>query len=343
MYAELSKCFLLCHDAFAQFSRKRLIAIAFGILSIYLLTPYLLLLGMSLTSVVDCSPPYSPLFYKYGSILNIRLNFTHYARVLSESVFINALCSSLIIAVLSTLICLIIGLPMAYAIYRSNKHMQIWLLMLIFVPFWTSTLLRIYAFMHIVSHFGLSHFVPVTNHLSVMTAASMYNTLMTCTCIAYTYLPFMIFPISSALDKIEYSYIEASYDLGASSPYTLLHVVIPMAKNGIYTGCLMIFIPSIGEYLIPQLLGSSNTLGYIIGREFSCKVSWPSAAALSVLTILFVIIPIIVMQKTFASKKRNNTETEDPHTDEETIGVRPEPLEARSFIYTMPHRTGESI
>lgn len=340
MYEGLSKCLLLCHNTISQFSQKKIISIAFCIVSIYLLTPYLLLLGMSLTSVVDCSPPYSPLFYKYGSILNLRLNFTHYAHILSESVFINALCSSLIIACISTLICLIIGLPMAYAIYRSSKHMQIWLLMLIFVPFWTSTLLRIYAFMHITSHFGLSHFAHVTNNLSVISSASMYNTIMTCTCIAYTYLPFMIFPISSALDKIEYSYIEASYDLGASAAYTVMHVVIPMSKNGIYTGCLMIFIPSIGEYLIPQLLGSANTLGYIIGREFSCKVSWPSAAALSVLTILFVIIPLIVMQKTFASKNHHHNEEEDLN-DEELIGVRPEPLEARSFMYRMQNSLGE--
>ncbi|MDC0116084.1 ABC transporter permease subunit [Octadecabacter sp.] len=216
-----------------------------------------------------------------------------------DFLYFAAYLSSLKIAVVSTAITLAIGYPVAYAMARAPEHLRPALLMLIILPFWTSFLIRVYAWIGILSSEGylyqlLAGIGLVSDPLNILnTNVAVYIG------IVYTYLPFMVLPIYAALDKMDDSLVEAAEDLGCTALTAFWLVTAPLSKPGIIAGCFLVFIPVLGEFVIPSLLGGSNTLmiGKVLWEEFFNNLDWPVASAVAVILLMILIVPIVLFQR----------------------------------------------
>ena len=216
-----------------------------------------------------------------------------------DFLYFAAYLSSLKIAVISTFLTLLIGYPIAYAMARSAEHWRPTLLMLVILPFWTSFLIRVYAWMGILSTEGylnqlLLNFGLISEPLTILnTNIAVYIG------IVYTYLPFMVLPIYAALDKMDDSLVEAAEDLGCSALSAFWLVTAPLSKPGVIAGCFLVFIPTLGEFVIPSLLGGSNSImiGKVLWEEFFNNRDWPVASAVAVILLLILIIPIVLFQR----------------------------------------------
>jgi putrescine transport system permease protein len=227
----------------------------------------------------------------------LNLNLGNYAFLLSDSLYINSYLYSVKVAAFSTLFCLLIGYPMSYAIARATPTMRgIWL-MLIILPFWTSFLLRVYAWVGLLKTdglinqalglFGLGPFMMMYTDFSVYIG------------IVYSYLPFMILPLYSNLEKHDLTLLEASADLGAGPIKSFLRITLPLSIPGMIAGSLLVFIPAVGEYVIPSLLGRSDQLmiGRVLSDEFFSNRDWPVASAVSIAMLLLLVVPIVLFQR----------------------------------------------
>jgi putrescine transport system permease protein len=248
-------------------------------------------------------PPYLPQFDLNGwrgviSFLR-ELDFENYIFLTTDDLYWKAYLSSLKIALLSTVFTLLIGYPIAYGISQAANAWRPTLLMLIILPFWTSFLIRVYAWMGILGNEGvLNQFLLWTGLLS--DPIKIMNTLTAVYIgIVYTYLPFMILPVYSALEKLDNSLIEAAEDLGCSRFSAFWLVTIPLSKNGIIAGSFLVFIPALGEFVIPSLLGGSRTLmiGKVLWEEFFSNRDWPVASSVAIILLLILIIPIVLFQR----------------------------------------------
>jgi putrescine transport system permease protein len=216
-----------------------------------------------------------------------------------DFLYFAAYLSSLKIALVSTFLTLLIGYPIAYAMARSADHWRPTLLMLVILPFWTSFLIRVYAWIGILSTEGyLNQFLlgigVISDPLVILnTNVAVYIG------IVYTYLPFMVLPIYAALDKMDDSLVEAAQDLGCTSLTAFWLVTAPLSKPGVIAGCFLVFIPTLGEFVIPSLLGGSNTLmiGKVLWEEFFNNRDWPVASAVAVILLLILIVPIVLFQR----------------------------------------------
>ena len=267
---------------------------------VFFICPCLLLVKISFSESVLQTPPYTSLLeWISGATMQIRLNFGNYIGLFTEEMYSRGLLSSLIIAGASTICCLILGFPMAYAIARSNEKIRGILLMLVVLPFWTSFLIRVYAWILLLSPSGLINNFLMQLHIIDAPLPLMYNSYAACVGIIYAYLPFMVLPLYNAIEKIDYSIIEAAYDLGSTPIRAFFSIVVPLAAPGVYAGSALVFVPAIGEFVIPELLGGANTLtiGRLVWNEFFGNLSWPTAAALSLLLLIFVVLPIVIAQR----------------------------------------------
>lgn len=267
---------------------------------LFFLFPCLILLKISFSNSVMASPPYTNLLEWFsGNILQIRLNLGNYLGLFSNEMYIRGFATSILIAGASTICCLIIGFPMALAIARSSPKVRPMLLTLVILPFWTSFLIRVYAWLMLLSPSGFINSFLMKYHLITTPLQLMNNSYAACIGIIYAYLPFMIFPLYSAIEKIDYSLIEAAYDLGSSPMTAFFSIVVPLSMPGIYAGSALVFVPAIGEFVIPELLGGAQTLtvGRLVWNEFFVNLSWPTAAALSIIMLTFVVLPIVVSQQ----------------------------------------------
>ena len=216
-----------------------------------------------------------------------------------DFLYFAAYLSSLKIAIVSTFLTLLIGYPIAYAMARSADHWRPTLLMLVILPFWTSFLIRVYAWIGILSTEGylnqlLMSVGLISEPLTILnTPAAVYVG------IVYTYLPFMVLPIFAALDKMDDSLVEAAEDLGCTALSAFWLVTAPLSKPGIIAGCFLVFIPALGEFVIPSLLGGSDTvmIGKVLWEEFFNNRDWPVASAVAVILLLILIIPIVLFQR----------------------------------------------
>ncbi len=294
-------------------NQRILIAIPYIWLVFFVLFPCFILLKISLSDAVLASPPFSNLtdWISNACTLNIKLNFSSYVDIFTDEMYIKGFISSISIACISTICCLIIGFPMAYAIARSDYKIRNILLMLVVLPFWTSFLIRVYAWILLLSPTGIINNYLIFFGITKEPLELMHNTCAACIGIVYTYLPFMIIPIYGTLEKLDFSIVEAAYDLGCSPFRTFFSIIIPLSMPGIIAGAGMVFIPSIGEFVIPELLGGSHTLtiGRVMWNEFFGDLSWPTATALAVILICCMIIQYTLIQKasnkSSGSKKRN--------------------------------------
>ncbi|MBL3705526.1 ABC transporter permease subunit [Sulfitobacter sp. BDSS02] len=281
--------------------RFALIALPYAWLLALFLVPFLIVVKISLSDVALSIPPYFPQFSwdeGIGAFL-AELDFENFVFLTQDSLYWKAYLSSLFIALVSTVLTLMIGYPVAYGMARAPEEWRPTLMMLIILPFWTSFLIRVYAWMGILSQEGfLNQFLLWTGIIS--TPLTILNTTTAVYIgIVYTYLPFMVLPIYAALDRLDGSLIEAAEDLGCSRLSAFWLVTVPMSRNGIIAGCFLVFIPALGEFVIPSLLGGSGTLmiGKVLWEEFFSNRDWPVASAVAVVLLLILIIPIVLFQR----------------------------------------------
>jgi putrescine transport system permease protein len=266
-------------------------------LTVFFLVPLAVVFGISLSSKQFGKPPYSPLLSVDEGQVQLTLHLTNYIKLFTDSLYVAAYLSSIRIAFISTIITLFIGYPMAYAIARAPDRWRNILLMLVILPFWTSFLLRVYAltgFMRgngvinqLLGVFGIPPLVMMQTDFAVYVG------------IVYTYLPFMILPLYTNLVKLDGALLEASADLGARPVRTFLSITLPLSMAGIIAGSMLVFIPAIGEFVIPSLLGGPSTLmiGRVLWDEFFANTNWPRAAAVAVAMLVVVVVPIMLLQK----------------------------------------------
>ncbi len=265
------------------------------------LVPFLIVLKISLSDTALAIPPYTPtLDWGTGIWAFLKqLDFENFVFLTEDNLYWKAYLSSLQIATISTILTLAIGYPIAYGMARAPDEWRPTLMMLVILPFWTSFLIRVYAWKSILSTEGFLNqlllWVGVINEPLVIlnTNTAVYIG------IVYTYLPFMILPIYAALDRMDGSLIEAAEDLGCSRLTAFWLVTIPLSRNGIIAGCFLVFIPALGEFVIPSLLGGSRTLmiGKVLWEEFFSNRDWPVASAVAVILLLILVIPIVLFQR----------------------------------------------
>lgn len=283
--------------------RLFLIALPFVWLLALFLVPFLIVLKISLSDIALAIPPYTPTLDLSEGWAGIKaffaeLDFENFVFLTTDDLYWKSYLSSLRIAALSTLLTLLVGYPIAYGMANAPDHWRPTLMMLVILPFWTSFLIRVYSWMGILSTEGYLNQILlwlglITEPLTILnTPVAVYIG------IVYTYLPFMILPIYSALERMDGSLLEAAEDLGCSRLSAFWLITVPLSKNGIIAGCFLVFIPVIGEFVIPSLLGGSRTLmiGKVLWEEFFNNRDWPVASAVAVILLLILIVPIVLFQ-----------------------------------------------
>lgn len=269
-------------------------------LLLFFLIPFLIVLKISFSNLQLGLPPYSPLTeWVEDGILMIKLDFTNYAFISTETLYIFTYLDSLIIAVIGTLGCLLIGYPIAYGIAKVPPPLRTVLLMMVILPFWTSFLLRVYAWIGILSPHGFLNSALIKIGLITTPLPLIDTTYATILGIIYCYLPFMILPLFASLEKIDHTLVEAAYDLGARPFQAFLRVIWPLSLPGVIAGSMLVLVPAVGEFVVPELLGGSETLmiGKLIWNEFFTNRDWPVASALAIVMLIFLMVPIAIFQR----------------------------------------------
>ncbi len=272
------------------FGRWLVTALPFLWLAVFFLAPFVIVFGISLSRSRFGVPPYEPLI----SNGTIAARLDNYAFLLGDSLYVNALLNSLKIAATSAAICLLIGYPLALGIARAPERWRGGLLLAVILPFWTSFLLRVYAWIGLLKSEG-----PINGALLAVGVIDQPLQLLQTSFavhlgIIYTYLPFMVLPLYATLERQDISLLEAASDLGARPWRAFLTITLPLSLPGVVAGFLLVFIPAVGEFVIPELLGDSRTamIGKVLWTEFFNNRDWPLAAALAVAVLALIVAPL---------------------------------------------------
>lgn len=268
-------------------------------LLVFFLIPFAVVCKIALSETILASPPYGHMFEWADDVLTVTLNFSNFQFLLSDTLYVSAYLSSIKIAAISTVITLLIGYPIAYFVARSEERMRNILLMLVVLPFWTSFLLRVYAWISFLKANGvINNFLMWTGIINepitmMQTDFAVYVGMV------YCYLPFMILPLFANLVKLDDALIEASADLGARPITSFFTITLPLSMPGIIAGSMLVFIPVIGEYVIPSLLGGADTLmiGRVLWDEFFSNRDWPVASSVAIIMLLVLVLPIMLLQR----------------------------------------------
>ena len=285
---------------FSQATSRRLIA---GVPTLWLLLlfliPFLIVFRISFSEVRLAIPPYTPLLSWHHGGPHVEVHWSAYSFLFTDPMYVSSYLYSLKVAAVSTLCCLALGYPMAYAIARSGPAARPLLLMLIVLPFWTSFLLRVYAWIGLLKNNGVINNVLLSLGIIHHPLALLQTDFAVYIGIVYSYLPFMILPLYANLEKHDLTLLEAAADLGARPWRGFLHVTLPQSLPGIAAGSLLVFIPAVGEYVIPTLLGRPDQLmiGRVLSDEFFENRDWPVASAVAILILLLLIVPILLFQR----------------------------------------------
>ncbi len=265
------------------------IALPFAWLIVFFLLPFALVLAIAFgTNAPDSAPPVA-----LGlSLENFKLLFT-------DDLYVAAWLSSLRIAATATLACLLLGYPMAYAIARAAPGRRPLLLMLVILPFWTSFLIRVYAWIGLLAENGILNQVLRWTGLASDPGTILGTEWAVQLGIVYAYLPFMVLPLYASLEKLDIGLLEAAADLGARPFAAFLTITLPLSLPGIVAGCLLVFIPAVGEFVIPDLLGGTDTLmiGKVLWDEFFTNSDWPLASAVAICLLVLLVGPIVLFQR----------------------------------------------
>ncbi|PAU66496.1 putrescine ABC transporter permease PotH [Pseudomonas sp. PIC25] len=284
--------------------RHAVIGVPFVWLFLFFLLPFFIVLKISFAMADVAIPPYTEIYSYADQQLQVVLNLGNYLMLSEDELYLAAYLGSLQTAFFSTLLCLLIGYPMAYAIARSSKEMQTVYLLLIMMPTWTAILIRVYAWMGILSSNGLLNNLLMGIGLIDEPLQILNTNVAVYIGVVYSYLPFMVLPLYANLVKHDMSLLEAASDLGSSNFNSFWKITVPLSKNGIIAGCMLVFIPVVGEFVIPELLGGPQTLmiGKVLWQEFFNNRDWPVASALAVIMLAILIVPIILFNRNQAKE-----------------------------------------
>lgn len=283
-------------------SRWRLfvIAIPFVWLLLFFLAPFFIVAKISLAELAIASPPFTKMIeWTDEGIVTIRIVFDNFFYILSDNLYVDTYLNSLKISITSTLICLLLGYPIAYGIVRSGPVAKPLLLFAIILPFWTSFLLRVYAWIGLLADQGTINGLLISLGIIDEPIRMLYTEFAVFVGIVYTYMPFMILPLYANMEKLDDSLNEAAADLGSTPINTFFRVTLPLTIPGIVAGSLLVFIPATGEYVIPDLLGGGNVqmIGRVLFNEFSRNTDWPVASAVAIVLLVLLVAPMIVFQR----------------------------------------------
>jgi putrescine transport system permease protein len=279
-----------------QLWRRVAVAAPYLWLLVFFLAPFAIILKISLADPVIAQPPFTPTFDANGALAVSADNFRF---LLTDKLYAITYLRSILMAGGATLLCLALGFPMAYGIARSESTTRSLLLLLVVLPFWISFLLRVYAWMGLMNNYGVINNLLMWLGLIDQPIQLMYTDFAIFVGLAYSYLPFMILPLYATLERMDLDLVEAAQDLGASRTRAFWDVTWPLAKPGIIAGCLLVFIPAMGEYVIPYLLGGSESLliGRVLFDEFFVNRDWPLASAVAIVLLLLLVVPIVLLQR----------------------------------------------
>ena len=280
--------------------RPIVIAVPYLWLVVLFLVPFIIVFKISFSETRLAMPPYAALIeWRDGVPAAVKLYFANYRFLFTDRLYISAYLYSLKVAAVSTLWCLVIGYPMTYAIARSTIVWRNLLLMLIVLPFWTSFLLRVYAWIGLLKNNGVINNVLLALGVIHEPLTLMQTDFAVYVGIVYSYLPFMILPLYANLEKHDPTLLEAAADLGARPWRAFVRVTLPLSIPGIVAGSLLVFIPAVGEYVIPSLLGRTDQLmiGRVLSDEFFANRDWPVASAVAILMLILLVVPIMLFQR----------------------------------------------
>ena len=275
--------------------RRYAVAIPYVWLLIFFLAPFAIILKISMADPIIAQPPFTPLFGESGDFQGTADNFSF---LLTDKLYAITYLRSVFMAAGATILCLVLGFPMAYGIVRSDSATRSILLLLVILPFWISFLLRVYAWMGLLNNYGVINNFLMWTGLTDQPIAMMYTDFAIYIGLVYSYLPFMILPLYATLENMDLDLVDAAQDLGATRSQAFWDVTWPIARPGVIAGCLLVFIPAMGEYVIPYLLGGPESLmiGRVLFDEFFVNRDWPMASSVAIVLLMLLVVPIVFLQ-----------------------------------------------
>ncbi|MGR9174349.1 ABC transporter permease subunit [Rhizobium leguminosarum] len=282
---------------------RLVIVIPYAWLLLFFLAPFFIVFRISMSTTAIAMPPYEPVFSFAdgwaGLVSKIgEFSLDNYTYLTDDPLYFNAYVSSVVIAAISTFLTLLIAYPIAYGMAQAPRGLRPTLVMLVILPFWTSFLIRVYAWIAILKPEGLFNQLLLSLHLIDTPLIILNTNTAVYIGIVYSYLPFMVLPLYSALEKMDGTLIEAAQDLGCPPITAFWRVTFPLSIPGVVAGCMLVFIPAVGEFVIPDLLGGSQTLmiGKTLWNEFNSNRDWPVSSAVATILLLILVIPIVFFQ-----------------------------------------------
>ena len=281
--------------------RIAVIGVPYLWLILFFLIPFIIVFKISVSDIRLGMPPYEPLLHWVDAqVVSIKVNFGNYAFLWNDALYRNAYLNSIFVAATSTLFCLLVGYPMAYGIARTSPSWRNLLLMMVMLPFWTSFLLRVYAWIGILKNNGLINNTLMALGIIDEPIVMLQTDFAVYIGIVYSYLPFMVLPLYANLEKMDLTLLEAAADLGSRPVKSFLTITLPLSVPGIVAGCMLVFIPAVGEFVIPALLGGPDSLmiGRVLWEEFFNNRDWPVASAVAIAMLILLVGPIMILQYT---------------------------------------------
>ncbi|MBY3030314.1 ABC transporter permease subunit [Rhizobium leguminosarum] len=282
---------------------RLVIAIPYTWLLLFFLAPFFIVFRISLSTTAIAMPPYEPVFALADGWAGLwskigELSFDNYSYLTEDALYFNAYVSSVVIAGISTFLTLLIAYPIAYGMAQAPRSIRPTLVMLVILPFWTSFLIRVYSWIAILKPEGLLNQLLLSLHIIDSPLIILNTNTAVYIGIVYSYLPFMVLPLYSALEKMDGTLIEAAQDLGCTPIKAFWRVTFPLSIPGVVAGCMLVFIPAVGEFVIPDLLGGSQTLmiGKTLWNEFNANRDWPVSSAVATILLMILVIPIVFFQ-----------------------------------------------
>jgi len=300
----------LANGSRLRLGKRFVIGVPYLWLLVFFVVPFLILLRISVTDMGNGVDPFAPLIDSVAGVLRLTLKYQNYLSIFEqtdqsgalapgETIYLLAYLTSLRYALWTTVLCLLIGYPFAYFIARARKSVQPALLMLVMLPFWTSFLLRVYAWKGLLADQGVVNNFLLWLGVIDEPLAMLYSDVSMLVGMTYVYCPFMILPLYATLVKMDFRLLEAAHDLGASPWKAFWLITVPLSRAGIVAGAMLVFIPCVGEFVIPSLLGGAENImiGRVVWDEMFSSNNWPRAAALSVVMILFIMVPMALFNR----------------------------------------------
>jgi putrescine transport system permease protein len=278
--------------------RTWVIGVPFAFLLLFFMVPFVAVLGVSFADVRMSVPPYTSIVQIEDGYLRIVLSFEHYRAIVGDQLYLGAYAYSLCVAGLTTLLCLLIGYPACYLIARADPARRNLLMMAVILPFWTSYLIRVYAWIGLLKNQGLINQLLIWLDLIHHPIKLYHNNIGLMIGMVYNYLPYLMLPLYAYLVKMDMTLVEAARDLGARPWTAFFTITLPLSRRGIIASSLLVFIPAVGEYVIPEILGGANSLmiGRVMWDDFFVSTDWPSASAAAGAMVLLLLLPMAWFQ-----------------------------------------------